>query len=321
VIPQPTPELQALLAAARETPQPDPATPLDELRRTCDNGVLAYHHLVRDHGPLHAVHDLDVEGVPCRLYLPTDTTDTTDTSDTSDTSELPLHVHLHGGGWWMGSLDTTDPMARELAHVSGMAVLSVGYRLAPEHRFPAGLDDVTTVLTHLDAGTLGIRATTVSVGGESAGANLAAAACLRLRGEMPIVAQWLDVPCVDVTSPDDEAMRAYGTGYGLEMAQLPVLQAWYCDDVAAPFVSPALAPDLSGLPPALVTTAECDPLRDQGRRYADALRQSGNDVTYRCNPGQVHASSWLTALTAANAAWYDETVALLVERHEAVLVR
>ncbi|MGZ6792604.1 MAG: alpha/beta hydrolase fold domain-containing protein, partial [Mycobacteriales bacterium] len=100
-----------------------------------------------------------------------------------------------------------------------------------------------------------------------------------------------------------------------EMAQLPVLQAWYCDDVTDPLVSPALAADLSGLPPAVVTTAECDPIRDQGARWAEQLREAGNDVVYRCNPGQTHATSWFTALTPANAAWFDETVALLVERH------
>jgi acetyl esterase len=272
-----------------------------ELRRLAESDD--YHHLVRDHGPLHGVLDLEVAGVDCRLYLP------------SDAPEQRLHVHVHGGGWWMGSIETVDPMARELAHVSGMAVLSVGYRLAPEHPFPAGLDDLCAVLTHLDE--LPIAMTTASAGGESAGGNLVAAACLRLRGQVPLVAQWLDVPCLDLSCPDDEAMRAYGTGHGLEMAQLPVLQEWYGGDVTDPLVSPARATDLSGLPPALVTTAECDPLRDQGERYAEALAAAGNDVVYRCNPGQIHASSWLTALTAANATWYDETVALLVERHAA----
>ena len=305
--PQPIPELQALLAEALTAEQLDLTAPLEELRRLCDAGVLRYHRHVRDHGPLHEVRDLTIAGVPCRLYLPSVDVDR-------------VHVHLHGGGWWMGSLETVDPMARELAHVSGMAVLSVGYRLAPEHRFPAGLDDVEAILRNLSEETLGFRPTTVSVGGESAGGNLAAAACLRLRDEVPIAAQWLDVPCVDLTCPEDDSLRLYGTGYGLELAQLPVLQAWYCDDPTVPLVSPANA-DLAGLPPAIVTTAECDPIRDQGHRYAEALEGQGNDVVYRCNPGQIHASSWFTALTPANAAWYDETVALLVARHEAVLAR
>jgi acetyl esterase len=302
--PQPIPELQALLGAVPDGPALDPTLSAAQLRELADAGVLAYHALVRDHGPLHDVRDVVVAGVPCRLYLPSAGPDR-------------LHVHLHGGGWWMGSIETVDPMARELAHRTGFAVLSVGYRLAPEHPYPAGLDDVLAVLRHLDEV---LPAATVSIGGESAGGNLAAAACLAIKGEVPLVAQWLDVPCLDLNLPDDESIRAYGTGYGLEMSQGPLLQAWYQAPLDHPHVSPLLAPDLSGLPPAIVTTAECDPIRDQGRRYADALAAAGNDVTYRCNPGQIHASSWFTALSEANATWYDDTVALLVEQHEAVAV-
>jgi acetyl esterase len=263
-------------------------------------------HLVRPVA-LHEVRDLvSPGGVPVRLYLPTAGSETG-----------PLHVHLHGGGWWMGSIDTVDPMARELAHRTGFAVLSVGYRLAPEHPYPAGLEDVLAVLRNVGEVT---TATTVSVGGESAGGNLAAAACLALKGEVALVAQWLDIPCVDLNVPEDESVRAVGPGYGLVLAQLQLLQSWYQAPLDDPLVSPLLAPDLSGLPPAIVTTAECDPVRDQGKRYADALAVAGNDVTYRCNPGQIHASSWFTALTEANASWYDEMVALLVERHAAVAV-
>jgi acetyl esterase len=302
--PQPIPELQALLSAVPDGPALDPTLSAAQLRELADRGVLAYHAFVRDHGPLHDVRDVVVAGVPCRLYLPSAEPDR-------------LHVHLHGGGWWMGSIETVDPMARELAHRTGFAVLSVGYRLAPEHPYPAGLDDVLAVLRHLDEV---LPAATVSIGGESAGGNLAAAACLAIKGEVPLVAQWLDVPCLDLNLPEDESIRAYGTGYGLEMSQGPLLQAWYQAPLDHPHVSPLLAPDLSGLPPAIVTTAECDPIRDQGRRYADALAAAGNDVTYRCNPGQIHASSWFTALSEANATWYDDTVALLVEQHEAVAV-
>lgn len=305
---QPLPEIQALLADAAAQEQPDPSGPLEDFRRGCDAVVLRQLRHVRDHGPLHAVRDLQLGGVPVRLYVP------------ADRPALGVHVHLHGGGWWMGSLETVDPMARELAHVSGLAVVSVGYRLAPENPYPAGLQDVLAVLGDLSARTLGFTPTSLSLGGESAGANLTAAACLWLRdhgatGTLPVVAQWLDVPAVDLRGEEDASTRAFGTGFGLEMAHLPLLLGWYGGDPLDPYVSPALAPDLSGLPPAIVTTAELDPVRDQGERYAAALRAAGNDVVLRRNPGQIHASSWLTALTPASAAWYDETVATLVAHH------
>jgi acetyl esterase len=310
---QPLPEIQALLERAAAGPQPDPSTPMGDLRAQCDAGVLALHGLVRDHGPLHDVRDLDAAGVPVRLYVP------------SGAAELAVHVHLHGGGWWMGSIATVDPMARELAQRTGIAVLSVDYRLAPEHPFPAGLDDVTAVVRWLASGPaeLGFRPTTISLGGESAGANLAAATCLRLRDEggPSLVAQWLDVAAVDLTAPDDESMAAYGTGYGLEMATLPVLLAWYgaTDQATNPYVSPALATDLAGLPPALVTTAGCDPLRDQAERYAAALAAAGNEVVVRRTEGHIHATTWFTALTESAAAWHDDLVELLVQKHALVV--
>ena len=311
---QPLPEVQMVLERSYAGQQPDLTAPLEELRTMCDAGVLATHDLVRDHGPLYAVRDLEAAGVPIRLYLP------------SPATELPVHVHMHGGGWWMGSIATADPMARELAHVTGMAVISVGYRLAPEHPYPAGLDDVCAVLTWL-AGhpdELGFTPTTLSLGGESAGANLTAAACLRMRDEggPRLAAQWLDVPAVDLTAPQDESVAAYGNGFGLEMAQLPLLRSWYVGDdlLTDPYVSPAHAADLSGLPPAIVTTAELDPLRDQGERYAAALETAGNEVLLCRAEGHIHASSWLTALSPGIAARYEETVAALVAHHRSLEV-
>jgi acetyl esterase len=306
---EPLPEIRTLLVAPQvEVAGPEEPLDIPALRRQCDAFVIAFHRHVRDHGPLHDVRDLVVAGVPVRLYLP------------SGEETLPVHVHLHGGGFWMGSLETVDPMARELAHVSGMAVVSVGYRLAPEHPFPAGLDDVVTVVQGLTREVLGFAPSTVSLGGESAGANLAAAACLRLRdlGGPLLAAQWLDVPGVDLTAPEDDSSRAYGQGYGLDLEPLRMILALYAPDLTDPLASPALAADLSGLPPAIVTTAECDPIRDQGERFAARLAEAGNDVTLHRALGQIHASSWFTALTDANAAWLEDTVALLVARHRAL---
>jgi len=310
----PLPEVQALLERLSARPPIDPSVPIDELRAFCDEAIFISHPYVRDHGPLHAVLDLEADGVPVRVYLPSDATD------------LPVHVHLHGGGWWMGSIATVDPMCRELAHRSGMAVVSVGYRLAPEHRFPAGLDDVCTAVRWVSGrpAALGFTPTTVSLGGESAGGNLAAAAALRLRDEggPALVAQWLDIPCVDLTLPDDESMRLYSSGYGLEIAQLSFLEGWYVDEdqVRHPWVSPAYADDLTGLPPAIVTTSELDPIRDQGERYAAALAAAGNDVVTRRWLGHIHASEWFTAMTPGTADAYEDVVALLVAQHARVSV-
>ena len=298
------PEVAAFLAKAAAEPLPSPDLTVAELRAFCNEGYIARTAgLVRE-VDLHEVRDLTSPGgVPCRLYLPSDATD------------LPLHVHLHGGGWWMGSLDTTDPIARELA-ASGLAVLSVDYRLAPEHPWPAGAEDVYEVLSWI-AGDY----PSVSIGGESAGGNLAAVVALmaRDRGGPSLVAQWLDIPAVDLRLPEDESVRLYGSGYGLEVAQLAMLQGWYQGDVDHPYVSPLRA-DLTGLPPAIVTTAECDPVRDQGEAYAAALAAAGVPVELRRAAGHIHATSWLTALDEGTAAWHDEVVALLHRHHTALEV-
>ncbi len=298
-MPQLSPSVAALLAEASAQAPPPADLTVQELRAFCDEGVLKLHHLVREPRPLHAVRDLvSPGGVPVRLYLPTDAED------------LPLHIHLHGGGWWMGSIETVDPMARELAG-AGIAVASVDYRLAPEHRWPAAPEDCYEVLTWL-AETF----SRISIGGESAGANLAAVVALmaRDRGGPSLVAQWLDIPCVDLRLPDDQSMQEFGSGFGLERAQMPMLAAWYADDLAHPYVSPIVA-DLTGLPPAIVTTAELDPVRDQGEAYAAKLATAGVPVETRRALGHIHASSWLTALDEGTAAWHDEVVDLLLAHH------
>jgi acetyl esterase len=298
------PQVVELLATQAAEPPPPADLTVPELRALCDESVLRHHHLVRDAGPLHAVRDLTSPGgVPIRLYLP------------SDAEALPLHVHLHGGGWWMGSIETVDPMARELAG-AGLAVVAVDYRLAPEHPWPAAPEDCYEVLTWL---AIDERFTSISVGGESAGANLATVVSLmaRDRGGPQLAAQWLDVPAVDLRMPPDPSVRLFGSGYGLEISQFPAIAAWYADDLDHPYVSPARA-DLSGLPPAIVTTAEFDLLRDQGEAYAAALAAAGVPVELRRAEGHVHASSWFTAMDAGTAAWHDEVVGLLLSRHRSL---
>ncbi|GAC1445769.1 MAG: alpha/beta hydrolase [Mycobacteriales bacterium] len=343
---EPLPEIRSLLAAQASAGPPDVSLPLRELRSACDAGILAMHSLVRDVGAPGVVRDLQVPvrggAIPVRLYLPPDASPEPNpaappnavfVSTPSAADPRPVHVHLHGGGWWMGSIETADPMARELCVSSGMAVLSVGYRLAPEHRWPTAAEDVYAVLRWLsdgDSGSgsgsgsdpLGFPPASLSIGGESAGANLAAAVALmcRDRGGPRLVAQWLDVPALDLTLPETPSTKAFGTGYGLELSLTASIRPWYIDeqDLRHPYASPALAADLSGLPPALVTTAEFDPLRDQGEAYAAALEQAGVQVRLRRASGHIHGSSWLTGLTASTAQWHDEVVADLVRQHRAL---
>jgi acetyl esterase len=298
---QPRPAVAALLAEASAEPLPPADLTVPELRAFCDEGVLRRLHLVRRVPPLHAVRDLvSPGGVPVRLYVPT-----------AASESGSLHIHLHGGGWWMGSIDTVDPMARELAAGLGIAVLSVDYRLAPEHPWPAAPDDVYDALVWMAE-----QFERISIGGESAGANLAAVVTLMARDlDGPrLVAQWLDVPAVDISLPDEESTRLYGTGFGLEISQLAMLVGWYGADVTHPYVSPVRA-DLQGLPPAIVTTAELDPLRDQGVAYAEALRAAGVPVELRQADGHLHGSSWLTGLDEWTGRWHDDIVGLLTQHH------
>lgn len=298
------PEFQPLLAALRDAPHPDLTQPVTQLRAAADAGVLGMHALVRAVDGLEVSDDV-LAGVPVRIYRPV-----------TATSQTPVHVHLHGGGWWMGSIETTDPMARELSAASGMTVVSVGYRLAPEHPWPAAPEDVYAVLVETAER---LAPPSLSLGGESAGANLAAVVALmaRDRGGPRLAAQWLDVPALDLSLPDTPSLRSYGTGHGLDIEPIRTIVDWYVspDQVRHPYVSPMHAPDLTGLPPALITTAELDPVRDQGEQYARRLEAAGVPVHLSCWSGHLHSTMWLTAATESARAWHASCVARLVELH------
>jgi acetyl esterase len=234
-----------------------------------------------DPPPLPEVRGLVTDaGIPLRLYRPTSGT-------------LPLLVYFHGGGWTIGDLDTHDVVCRQIANDSACAVLSVDYRLAPEHRFPAAFDDclAATRWALREAGQLGIAPERVAVGGDSAGGNLAAAVAIAMRdlGE-PLAFQLLIYPATDMRAVA-ASHRTSGQGYLLTADSI----AWYRNHyIADPSrwrdwrASPLLAPDLSGLPPALVITAGFDPLRDEGLQYADAMSAAGNRVQYVGFERQIH---------------------------------
>lgn len=231
--------------------------------------------------PIAHVTDHIVDGVPVRVYE-------------HDQQPTGIVVYFHGGGFCIGSVGLMDNVARELAHHAGAAVVSVEYRLAPEHPYPGGLDDCETVtrwvLAH--APDLGASSDRVAVAGESAGGNLAAAVTLRLRGkvDVPLAAQVLIYPGVDGGSRTHRSKEEFA-GIVLSPTTMDGFWSRYTagrDLGREPFAAPLQAESLADLPPAIVVLGGCDPLRDEGRLYAGRLREEGVDVDEVCYDGQPH---------------------------------
>ena len=246
------------------------------------------------------VRELRAGEVPLRLYRP---------AGTSGGDVLPVLVYFHGGGWTIGDLDTHDVLCRQLAQASGAAVVSVDYRLGPEQRFPAAVDDcvAATRWVRAQADTLALDASRLAVGGDSAGGNLAAVVCLVLReaGEPLPAFQLLIYPATDMRA-GAPSHTSNGQGYLLTRDSIAYYRGHYLADAAQWTdwrASPLLAPDHRGLPPALVLTAGFDPLRDEGDDYARKLSLAGNRVLHRCVPSLIHGFLNMTgAIPAADAA-------------------
>ncbi len=239
--------------------------------------------------PVHGIEDLDADGVPVRVYRP------------SPDGGLPLVVFLHGGGWTIGDVAQYDVVARQLANVSGAIVVSVDYRLAPEHPFPAGLEDCRRALAWVAArgGDLGGDSTRIAVAGDSAGGNLAAVCALEAAeaGRPELALQVLVYPVADCDF-ERASYRDNGKGYLLEAGQM----RWFFDcytrggaDRSDWRISPLRAANPGAVAPALVITAEYDPLRDEGDAYARHLRDAGVAVEHRRYDGMVHGFFGLSA--------------------------
>lgn len=203
-------------------------------------------------------------------------------------------VWLHGGGFVMGDLDTEHPWAARLADGSGAVVISVGYRRAPEHPFPAALDDAYAVLawTAEHAGELGLDPARIAVGGHSAGAGLAAAVALRARDEQgpPIRFQLLNQPELDDRQETWSARNFTGTPWMTREKLAATWRHYLGSASGSPYAAPARATDLSGLPPAYISTAEFDPLRDEGIGYGLSLLRAGVPVELHQWAGAFHGS-------------------------------
>jgi acetyl esterase/lipase len=237
-----------------------------------------------------ADHDIPVAGgtIPARSYRP------------SLEGGLPLVVYFHGGGWLMGSVESHDTTCRSLANAAGAVVLNVGYRRAPEWRFPTAPDDAlaATRWAHASAASLGADPDRLAVGGDSAGGNLAAVVCQDLRdaGASPVRFQLLVYP---VTTADLSIGfdREY-EGFSLYYDEMLWHQEHYLrgpGDANNPRVSP-LEGDAHGLPPALVQSAECDPLHGQAELYRDHLRAAGVETAFASYAGMIHGYFGLDAL-------------------------
>lgn len=204
----------------------------------------------------------------------------------------PVFVFFHGGGWMLGSLDSHDGLCRRLCRLTEAAVVSVDYRLAPEHKFPAAVVDAETAIRWVaeNASRLGFNAARIAVGGDSAGANLATVAARRLLGTVRLAAQVLWYP---VTSFDLESQSYHENqeGYFLTRSEMQWFSSQYLrspSDADHPDAAPLRALSLQGMPPAYILTAGYDPLRDDGRAYAKRLIDAGVSVHYVELPGQIH---------------------------------
>jgi acetyl esterase len=228
---------------------------------------------------------------------------------------FPAYVYFHGGGFWMGSIAHVDGACRQVVRDAGCVVASVGYRLAPEHRFPTAVHDgvaaLAWVVDHADR--LAVDARRVAVGGASAGGNLAAVVAreARDRGGPALVAQVLELPVTDLTMSQPSVARfadapLFGRG-DYERCIDRYLPAGA--DPSHPGASPLCAPDLSGLAPALVMTAELDLLRDEGEAYARRMADAGVDVELHRWDGQLHGTQTLSQLIPVEAARYRATLA------------
>jgi acetyl esterase len=246
-----------------------------------------------------SVRNLPAEGpagvIPLRVYRP---------RGIAERTVLPVFVYFHGGGWVIGDLDTHDVLCRQLTAEAEISVISVDYRLAPEHKYPAAVDDAwaATRWVAAHAGQLAVDPTRLAVGGDSAGGNLAAVVALLARdaGAPSIALQVLQYPVTDLAA-ETRSYEQFADGYMLTRNGMRWFKAHYLDkpeDARDWRASPLRAPSLAGVAPALIVTAGHDPLRDEGAAYAERLREADVMVDYVCYGGMLHGFTPMGKLIA-----------------------
>ena len=300
------PQVEALLNMMSAMPSPDLATASVAEVREAFGAAAGLEGEVRQ---VAKVENRSIPGpageIPVRIYWP------------EGEGPRPVLVYYHGGGWVVCSLDTHDGTCRSLCADARAIVVSVDYRMAPEAKFPAPLDDcyAATVWSHENAAALGGDPARFAIGGDSAGGNLAAAVALaaRERGGPAIVHQLLVYPVTDHRF-DTQSYSDNGKDYFLTTEQMQWFWNHYLrgpEDAADPLASPLRAKDLSGLPPATVITAEFDPLRDEGRAYAKRLGEAGVPTKDLLYEGVIHGFFGMTALIDQGKQAMDDACAEL----------
>ncbi|WP_411346949.1 alpha/beta hydrolase [Paenibacillus sp. WLX2291] len=276
------PQVQEFLDTFNKMPIPPLHTIDPKLIRSME-GEMAEQ---RQSTPVHEVTDIQMEladrTINVRKYTP---------------YEQPIHpaiVFYHGGGWVLGSLDSHDELCRRLSVAAGAVVIAVEYRLAPENPYPAAVWDAYNALCYIaeHAAEWGVDKQAIAVAGDSAGGNLAAVVCLiaKDKGAPSIKGQLLIYPSTG-KGENTDSYRENGQGYMLTAETMTWFRQSYFskgENQDQPYASPLLYSDLSGLPPAIIITAQYDPLRDDGAQYADSLQQAGNTVEYQNEEGMIH---------------------------------
>lgn len=307
------PAIQPILDAMAAAPPADPNLSVDERRAVAHQMMEMSFFALGEPGPdVASIIDktVPVDGgkITVRIYTP------------FGSMPHPAHVYFHGGGFWIGTLDHFDNTCKEICAGAECVVVSVDYRLAPEHTFPTAPEDCYAALlwTVEHASELGIDPRRVSIGGASAGGNLTAVVALmaRDRSGPPLVFQTVEIPVTDLTMSHPSIVE--NDGYLLTIAMMEQMRGDYVPDEADrkhPYASPLFADDLSGLPPALVMTAEFDPLRDEGEAYAQRLVDAGVPTRMKRWDGHIHGASSFTKILPSAREYRGEVIDALREAY------
>jgi acetyl esterase len=306
------PQAQAILSGVESMGLPPVETMSVEEQRAVIGTFSSFMMPAED---VATIEDLTIPGpegdIPLRIYTP------------EGDGPRPAVVYFHGGGFVTGSVDLVDPICRALANRSGCLVISVDYRLAPEHPYPAAVQDAYVAVAWVSAygEGFGVDPTRLVVAGDSAGATLATVTCMLIRDkaeEIPIALQVLLCPVMDLVSMETDSYKEYGEGHLLTTAMMQRWKELYltgCEDrVDEPYCSPIRMPNFANLPPAFIVTAEYDPLRDEGEIYGLLLPRDGVDADIRRQDGMIHNFFWMGAAIDRGREIIDEIAADLRKR-------